>query len=65
MSPAFLAVTEYLPTELFPSFALLVQVAFALPRDLSLSQPRSSLPFTFPILSPIPPGTGEHAAVWC
>ena len=53
-------------SELIPCFALLVHVAFALPIELSLSQPMSFLTFTLPILSPIPLGGGsERAAVWC
>lgn len=46
-------------------FALLVCTVFALPSELSLSQPMSShtfLPFWFS--SAIPPGEGEWAAVW-
>lgn len=39
--------------EWIPCFASLVQVAFALPH------PMSSVTFTFPLLSPIPPGERE------
>jgi len=50
--------------ELIPSFALLVFMTFALPIELSLSQPMSFLTFTFLILSPVPLGESERAAVW-
>ena len=41
-------------TEWIPYFALLAQAAFALPINLSWSQPMSFLNFTLLILSPIP-----------
>ena len=44
-------------------FPLLVLAAFALLRKLSLPQPMSSHTFTFLILSPIPSGESEQAAV--
>ena len=50
--------------EWIPCFALLVCAAFALPVKLSLSQPTNFLTFTLLILSPIPLGASEQAAVW-
>jgi len=40
-------------SELIPSFALLVHMAFALPIKLSLSQPTSFLSFTLLIVFPL------------
>lgn len=51
-------------SEWISCFALLVHVAFTLCSELSLSEPVSSHTFTFKILSPIPPGECEQAAVW-
>jgi len=39
-------------------FALLTLAAFALPIQLTSTQPSSFLTFTLPVLSPIPPGRG-------
>ena len=50
--------------ESIPYFALLTCAAFALLIKLSLSQPTSFFTFTLLILSPIPPGGSEQAAVW-
>lgn len=58
-SPAFLGMAEHLPWELGESLVLLACAAFAFPIRLSLSQPTSSLTFTLPILSPIPPGGSQ------
>ena len=46
-----------------PCFVLIVYVAFALPIKLPLSEPMSFLTFTLLILSLIPPGGSEWAAV--
>ena len=66
-SPAFLGwLNSCLPTgrsERIPWFALLACMAFALSVKLSLSQPRSFLAFTLPILSPIPPGGASSCMV--
>lgn len=44
-------------------YSLFAHAAFALPSDLSLTHPMSSHTFTFPILSLIPPGEREWAAL--
>lgn len=51
--------------ELFPSFALLVHVAFALPIKLSLTQARNFRTFTLQILCPIPLQGNEQATGQC
>ena len=49
---------------MIPYFALLAGMAFTLPIKLSLSQPMSSIAFTFRILPSILPGEGKQDAAW-
>jgi len=51
-------------SELIPCFSLLLCVAFALPINLSLSQPTSFLTFTLSIFSFIPLQGSEQPAGW-
>jgi len=52
-------------SEWIPYFAFLVQMTFALPIKLSLSQPMSFLTFTVPILWPIPLWGNDWGAGCC
>ena len=65
-SSAFLETAEHLPADgrwwMNSSLCSACTCSFALPIKLSLSQPRSFLTFTLPVLSPIPPRGREQGS---